>query len=674
MPESSKDHTNASNVTNAPRGPNAFDARGCVSGKGEFDLCAWRDEELRAEILGEVENERRAMLALDTGQDKERGDRKKGKQGGRVPGKDQDGLDTPTGTGRGADTGQGREDTPTGTGRGTDTGQGREGTPTGTGRGADTGQGYKDKKKNKQQDAPGKENWAPSAKELQAAINRSDLGLAELYMAKVRDRICCELDVTKKADGQKSDHWMIFDGIRWRPDEYRDAQRQVMDLALPFEREAIRRRKGIQERIRDGLKPGSPEHKDLVAAVKPYSSRADDLRRLPVVRKILQTAVAGRGTLGVTSEIWDRHPTLLACANGVIDLETMRLHPGRPEQYIRQASPIEYLGPHLEAPFFEESLWRMMCYDPDLVDYLDRVLGYMVTGLLSHKQLWAAYGPTHDNGKSSWCETIAWVMGDMAETVPVSLLTEMRKGGGPDPELMKLMGLRLAIFSEAEQGSKFNVSTIKSLTGGDTMSARGLFADLVDFHNTAKILLHTNYMPECKGNDPAFYRRLRLIPFRAKFTRDRSLLDPAKHIYQAGNMKDVERKYRAEGPGILAYLVRCAHRYLREEDLAAPAGVMAETEEYTAEQDLVGEWIENCVNHPADNFEQSKALYESFKFWCVTEKSIPVKMVQSQRKWGTDMKTRFRSRRTNIVEYHGLRLKEDWRRTLGERQDDEARD
>lgn len=515
--------------------------------------------------------------------------------------------------------------------------------------------------------------WAPSEKQMARAINRSDLGLAELFIESARGRYCSELDVSKKADGQKADVWYQFQGHRWVPDKQRLALREVMELGEHFERVAIAKTKEIQQYAKDSELPMShPDIKELLKAVKPWNARAAKLREVPFAQKILKTCLPGEDGLGVTDEMWDQHPTLLCVANGVLDLETMKLHPGRPGQFLRQASPVEWHGAHVEAPFFEESLWRMMCYDAELVDYLDRVIGYAATGLVNHKQFWCAYGPTHDNGKSTFFETLAWVMGDMASTVPVVLLLENgKKGGGPDPELMKLQGLRMAVFSEPDKGSYFRVGTIKALTGGvDTISGRGLYADLVEFTNAAKLFLHTNYMPEIRGNDPAFIRRLRLIPFMAKFTKDRSLVDPARHIYLAENIKKVEAMFRREGPGILAYVARCAHRYLAEQDLSAPARVMAATDEYEAEQDLVGEWLNECCIFPEENWIQSKDLYDSFCYWCVTEKSIPRNRLTSNRRFGTELKGRFQSKRTNIVRYYGLKIRDEWQRSLDDYQGD----
>lgn len=183
------------------------------------------------------------------------------------------------------------------------------------------------------------------------------------------------------------------------------------------------------------------------------------------------------------------------------------------------------------------------------------------------------------NGKSVFGELLHWIMSNYARAVPVETLTESRRqAGGATPDLADLAGARLALTSETEDGAALAETLIKSLTAGDTISARPLYGKPFNFQPQFKLLMLGNHRPVVRGTDHGIWRRIRLVPFRRTFApdeRDPHLLD----------------KLKGEAPHILAWMIQGCIEWQRRGLADVPAVVTAETAGYQIEQDLIGQWL-----------------------------------------------------------------------------------
>src|SRR5262249_1677210 len=144
-------------------------------------------------------------------------------------------------------------------------------------------------------------------------------------------------------------------------------------------------------------------------------------------------------------------------------------------------------------------------------------------------------------------------------------------------DLAKLRGARFVTAIEVEEGKRLAESVVKHLTGGDTVTARFLFAEYFEFRPGFKLWLAANHKPVIKGTDYAIWRRIHLIPFSVQFE---------------GEHKDTElaAKLLTELPGILAWAVRGCLAWQRD-GLRPPEMVQAATEEYRKEMDVVGNFL-----------------------------------------------------------------------------------
>jgi putative DNA primase/helicase len=280
--------------------------------------------------------------------------------------------------------------------------------------------------------------------------------------------------------------------------------------------------------------------------------------------------------ISVTSDELDRSDFLLNCANGTLDLRT-----GKLGQFNRADMLTKMIGtpydPAAKAPLWMQFLDRIMAQDAELIEYLQRVAGLMLTGDISVQELWILYG-NGANGKSVFVDTLLELLGEYAGVAPDSLLIARSHAEHPT-ELADLKGKRLVVASETEEGGKLRLQLVKKLTGDGVLKARFMRQDFFEFRRTHKTILVTNNRPRISESTEAVWRRIRLIPFNVVIPseeRDDKLLS----------------KLRKELPGILARAVQgCVAWQLT--GMRPPAKVLLATDEYRAEADPLGDYIES---------------------------------------------------------------------------------
>lgn len=233
-----------------------------------------------------------------------------------------------------------------------------------------------------------------------------------------------------------------------------------------------------------------------------------------------------------------------------------------------------------------------------------------MTGSTDEQILLFCYG-LGANGKSVLAEILRHVLGDYARAIaPESLTESKRQAGSASPDIADLIGSRLALSSETEDGKALAESLVKSLVAGDTMTVRKLYSAPVQFKPQFKLMILGNHKPVIKGNDYGIWRRMRLIPFTRTFTEKER--DP-----------DLLEKLKAEAPHILAWMVEGCVEWQQLGLKVIPSIVKQATSDYQEEQDIIGNWLaESCELAPT-HITASTELYESYSNWCVSNGNRP---------------------------------------------------
>lgn len=306
--------------------------------------------------------------------------------------------------------------------------------------------------------------------------------------------------------------------------------------------------------------------------------------------------------VSVMADVFDRHQDVMACPSGVINLRTGELMEPDPGLMLTRMAPTEY-DPGAKCPAFNEFLMSIMLGDAEMVEFLWRWLGYCVTGQTREQVLVVAHG-SGANGKGTLFDTVSDVIGPFAAEAPQTLLLAKRQENHP-AELMTVRGKRMVTASEVKKGSAWDESRVKWLTGEDTITARGMRQDFVSWKPTHKLCVYLNNKPVVKDDTDAFWRRMLFVPFLGSFKPGTPAHDPL--------LRD---KLTSEHQGILAWLVRGAVAWY-DAGLTRPGGVIAATEEYRADEDRFGAWMEHYrLGNSGEVLEQSSNLFKDYKAWC----------------------------------------------------------
>jgi P4 family phage/plasmid primase-like protien len=305
--------------------------------------------------------------------------------------------------------------------------------------------------------------------------------------------------------------------------------------------------------------------------------------------------------ISVRPDSLDQYPMLLPVKNGCIDLRTGDLLPADPAHKLTICLDVEY-DPSAECPLWEKFLIRIMGGNLELVSFIQRLAGHALTGDATGKYMVFMWGPKGNNGKSTLVETLMKLLGPYAMKSPTEMIMAKSYRGGVPNDVARLRGVRFTVTNEVDEGMTLSESVIKDLTGYDTLTARFMRGEFFDFAPSHKLWMYGNHKPEIRGTDPAIWDRVKLIPFEVEIPADER--DP--HLLD---------KLAQELPGILAWAVKGCLAWQRM-GINAPEIVKVATSEYRAEQDMMGQFFEDCCDMGRSYEVPANALYQTYEAWC----------------------------------------------------------
>lgn len=347
----------------------------------------------------------------------------------------------------------------------------------------------------------------------------------------------------------------------------------------------------------------------------------------------------------------DSDPYLLNVRNGTIDLRTGELLACNRRHLITKLADVAY-DPDAKCPVWEKFLRRIFDGKQALIDYVQRCVGYSLTGTVGEHVLFLLYG-TGRNGKSTFLLTLQALMADYGHTTNSELLmfTGSRLDAGQQSAIASLKGARLVVASETEEGGKLSETVAKRLTKGDEIEAKFMGKDVFKFMPSHKLWVPTNHRPETKGGDEGLWSMLKPIPFDVTIPaeeRDRTL--PAK--------------LAGESAGILNWALRgCIEWQAR--GLGQPKEIDDAVNAYRAEMDKLAPFIKDCcvVGSGRVRISHLRAVYDK---WCEETSRTPI----NAQKFGKALEQNFPQVHDGSARYRaGLMIKAEWQDLLqrGER-------
>lgn len=333
----------------------------------------------------------------------------------------------------------------------------------------------------------------------------------------------------------------------------------------------------------------------------------------------------------------DADPYLLNTPGGIVDLRTGQMRPTRPDDLVSKQTAVIPGG---NAPRWLEFLREATRGDQSLVDYLQVVAGYCLTGSTKEQKFFFCHGGG-GNGKGTFINALGHVLGDYAVVAPSSLFMAQRFSGGHSEDLARLAGSRLCLSQEIEAGARWAEALIKSLTGGDVVTARRPYERSFSFFPTFKIMFSGNHKPQLRTVDPAIRRRLFLVPFEFEIPEDK----------QDGGLPDY--LHNVEGGAILQWCIDGARKWMQR-GLRAPEIVSTATAEYLSEEDIISSFIKDRLARDR-GMVRSSLVYAAYSEWALEHGEYR----KTQKLFSRDMAARgYKIKRASDgVYYHGLRIK-----------------
>lgn len=379
--------------------------------------------------------------------------------------------------------------------------------------------------------------------------------------------------------------WLCWDGRRWAVDDKGAARRLAKQAMLDYLAEAT-----------------EAEDKDHMA----FAYHSLDARRIANLLTMAECELV------VTPGELDTHPFLINFLTGTVDLRTGELSPHNPAHFITKLVHHNY-NPQAECPLFLSVIARMMGNHPDasepeldraerMVNYLQRALGYSLTGTTEEKAVFVPFG-RGNNGKTTLLSTFLLLLEEYSVLLQVDTLMARQESNNTQADLADLRGARFVMTSETEEGQRLSQGKLKRITQGmGKIKATRKYENPIEFPETHKLWMDTNAKPMIRAaEDQATFNRLHPIPFTVTI--------PPEEID-----KSLPRKLLAEAEGILAWAVEGAKLWWRD-GLGKPPEVAAANDDWRAENDQLGRFIEECCV-VADSFSgKARQLYECYRTW-----------------------------------------------------------
>jgi putative DNA primase/helicase len=382
--------------------------------------------------------------------------------------------------------------------------------------------------------------------------------------------------------------FMVYDGTRWVKDEAGLAVQRATQTVIGIYREAEYAE--------------TPEERALLAKHAARSESASSIRGMLELAK-------HRPQLVVRETQLDRDPWALNVSNGTLDLRTGELRPHRTGDLITKLAPVPY-DPAAECPMWRRFLSRIFAEDPSIIGFVQKKMGYGLTGLTREQCLFINWGGGA-NGKTTLETVVIRILGDYAGQIrPDTLMVKKHRNEIPN-DVAALRGKRYIVTAESEEGDRLAESFVKQATGGEPLQARFMRAEWFEFVPEFKLTISTNHRPNIRGTDLAIWRRIRLLPFTVTIPEGEQDKELA------------EKLFNAEAPGILRWAVEGCLRWIAD-GLGTPEKVKIATEEYRAEMDAVGAFLEDCCRLHADGMATSKALYGTYAAWAERNAEKPM--------------------------------------------------
>ncbi len=487
---------------------------------------------------------------------------------------------------------------------------------------------------------------------LYGCIARNELGCAELL---------CKVAKGEIVYCRATEIWYWWNGLHWQEDKggniYGLAGDVLSNIYRQLAEEKYKEQLEFEATISNPSKPTEAEQdkiNELKAERKDAENQMRTLYRLNYIRNVLFFAGASE-LLGLIGDEWDAQPHLLGVNNAVIDLNNGKPVKPEPLHYIRTIAPVDY-DAKATCPTWIKAIEEIFNHDLEKVGYIQRFLGYAMSGTCYESDFPVWHGKDGRNGKEFILERTRSTLGvKLCGAVESELLLKSKSDkakNGATPALMALQGRRLAWASETNEGRTIDNAAMKDLSGGHILTGRHLHQGQVEWKRTHTLILLTNHRPHVGGGGGgAEWDRIKLVEFTESFVNEPNPDNPHEHKKDPTLGEKIDRD---ELPGLLNWLIAGCLEW-RKHGLQTPESVKNATKQYREDEDTLGQFIADCCVILSSAKVKSSELFDTYRDWCESGNGSAM----GSKTFGAKIEDRgFRRNRENVgVMFSGIGLK-----------------
>lgn len=307
----------------------------------------------------------------------------------------------------------------------------------------------------------------------------------------------------------------------------------------------------------------------------------------------------------ISASEFDNDIYIFNCSNGTLHLDTGEFTEHRSEDRLSKISSVAYI-PSAKCERWEKFISEITSGDTERAKFLQKIMGYALSGDTRHECMTVLYGATTRNGKGTLCESILKVFGNYGCTARPETISfkPAVNSSQPTEDIARLAGIRFVNISEPGKGLVLNAAQVKSMTGNDTVNARFLHENSFDFSPQFKIYINTNYLPVINDITVFTSNRIFIIPFE-------------RHFDEAEQDKGLKRYFATDEAqsAILNWLLE-GYRQITKEGLTVPESVKKATEQYNHDSDKMQLFFEDNLIEEKNHELCTAAVYAVYKRWC----------------------------------------------------------
>ena len=297
--------------------------------------------------------------------------------------------------------------------------------------------------------------------------------------------------------------WYEYNGKIWAPygdgiKEYYKHFIQMLEFRIVF----------INNRVRNIYMMRGDTERRVRSFINKYKSQRS-------MKTILESASS---VYPVSIAEFDRDPYIFNCKNCTVNLKTGKDTRHRPQDMLTKMANVNFV-PKAVCPRWIKHMEEVLLEDKDLIIYLQKALGYALTGITRYECFFILFGQTSRNGKGVTMNTFLHMIGDYGCNVSPDTITQKKyfNGSAPSEDIARLVGARFVNISEPDENMVLSSALVKTLTGNDTITARNLFERSFEYKPTYKIFINTNHLPTVTDRTLFDSDRVRVIPFERHF-------------------------------------------------------------------------------------------------------------------------------------------------------------